>query len=55
MQASVGKIEPGMDEEEMETLMLEVKTAVRGVGKTVNGEPKYNTRVQRFNDPLPED
>ena len=55
MQASVGKIEPGMDEEEMETLMLEVKTAVRGVGKTVNGETKYSTRVQRFNDPVPED
>ena len=55
MKASLGKIDPGMDEEEMENLLLTVETSVRGVGKTANDEPKYNTRVQRFIHQHPED
>ena len=56
MQASLGKIEdPDMDEDELETRLLTVETAVKGVGKTAKGEFKCNTRVQRNNHPTPED
>ena len=56
MQASVGKIDPGiMEEDDMERLLFTVETAIKANRRNVFGKSKYNTLVQRFSHPNPED